>query len=175
MNRLIPSRLIDKKRRGEELTSEELEGLFLGFLSGEIPDYQMSAFLMAVWFRGMTADETAHLTGAMLRSGEANARFEKIVLVHGVRYAADLSYQERIAEISDGIDGKITYIPVISREKSQNALHGRITHLIENGDLELETPERCQWLRVLAGEIARVSDHLTRCGAAALELIPLLA
>jgi NADH-quinone oxidoreductase subunit D len=36
--------------------------------------------------------------------------------------------------------------------------------------LELETPERCQWLRVLSGEIARVSDHLTRCGAAALEL-----
>ncbi|MCP5071627.1 MAG: NADH-quinone oxidoreductase subunit D [bacterium] len=36
--------------------------------------------------------------------------------------------------------------------------------------LEIETPERCQWLRVLAGELSRVSDHLTRCGAACLEL-----
>lgn len=36
--------------------------------------------------------------------------------------------------------------------------------------LELETPERCQWLRVLAGELARIADHLTRCGAACLEL-----
>ena len=91
---------------------------------------------------------------SMLRSGEANARFEKIVLVHGVRYAADLSYQERIAEISDGIDGKLTYIPVISREKSENALHGRITHLIENGDLE----ERAG-LQLNAEE-----SHLMLCG-----------
>src|SRR5690606_10723450 len=36
--------------------------------------------------------------------------------------------------------------------------------------LDIETPERCQWLRTLAGELARVADHLTRCGAACLEL-----
>ena len=73
---------------------------------------------------------------SMLKSGEAIERFEKIVLVHGVRYAEDLSYQERIAGISEEINGKLTYIPIISREKSQNSLNGRITHLIENGELE---------------------------------------
>ena len=73
---------------------------------------------------------------SMINSGEAAERFEKLVLVHGVRYAEDLSYQDRIAEISSEMNGKFHYQPVISREKSGNALHGRITHHIESGDLE---------------------------------------
>jgi len=61
--------LIEKKREGQELTSEEIEFLISGFTSGEIPDYQMSAWAMAVFFRGMTAGETQHLTTAMMESG----------------------------------------------------------------------------------------------------------
>src|SRR5437588_1883148 len=61
--------LIEKKREGQELTKEEIEFLIEGFTLGEIADYQMSAWAMAVFFRGMTAVETQHLTTAMMESG----------------------------------------------------------------------------------------------------------
>ncbi|MBQ7566177.1 MAG: thymidine phosphorylase [Oscillospiraceae bacterium] len=61
--------LIHKKREGGELTREELQFLVRGYTAGEIPDYQMSAFTMAVYFRGMTDAETACLTEAMMHSG----------------------------------------------------------------------------------------------------------
>jgi pyrimidine-nucleoside phosphorylase len=61
--------LIEKKREGQELTAEEISFLVAGFTDGEIPDYQMSAWAMAVFFRGMTAAETQHLTTAMMESG----------------------------------------------------------------------------------------------------------
>ncbi len=62
--------LIMKKRNGEELTKEEIEFMIEGYTKEEIPDYQMSAFLMAVYFKGMTEDETAELTMAMANSGD---------------------------------------------------------------------------------------------------------
>jgi pyrimidine-nucleoside phosphorylase len=61
--------LIEKKREGQELTKEEIEFLIEGFTSGLIADYQMSAWAMAVFFQGMTAVETQHLTTAMMESG----------------------------------------------------------------------------------------------------------
>jgi pyrimidine-nucleoside phosphorylase len=61
--------LIEKKREGQELTADEISDLIAGFTAGEIPDYQMSAWAMAVFFRGMTATETQHLTTAMMESG----------------------------------------------------------------------------------------------------------
>jgi pyrimidine-nucleoside phosphorylase len=61
--------LIGRKKRGEELSEDELRWLLAGFLSGEVPDYQMSAWLMAVCWRGMTARETLALTRAMVESG----------------------------------------------------------------------------------------------------------
>jgi pyrimidine-nucleoside phosphorylase len=61
--------LIEKKRQGQELTAQEIADLISGFTAGEIPDYQMSAWAMAVFFRGMTAAETQHLTTAMMESG----------------------------------------------------------------------------------------------------------
>ena len=51
--------LITKKKHGGELTAEELRCMVEGYVAGEIPDYQMSAMLMAIWFSGMTAEETA--------------------------------------------------------------------------------------------------------------------
>ncbi|MGH2362457.1 MAG: pyrimidine-nucleoside phosphorylase [bacterium] len=65
-----PYEIIQRKRDGGELSAEEIDGFVQGFVSGEVPDYQVSAFLMAVYFRGMTAEETAALTLAMVRSGE---------------------------------------------------------------------------------------------------------
>ncbi|MBE6561378.1 MAG: pyrimidine-nucleoside phosphorylase [Ruminococcaceae bacterium] len=62
--------LIEKKKRGGELTADELTFLICGYTAGEIPDYQMSAFAMAVWFNSMTPAETAALTDAMAKSGD---------------------------------------------------------------------------------------------------------
>ena len=62
--------LIQRKRDGGTLTAGELAFLLDGFVQGRIPDYQMSAFLMAVFFRGMTRRETVEFTLAMVRSGE---------------------------------------------------------------------------------------------------------
>ncbi len=65
----VPS-LIARKREGDELTPDEIRQLINGFVSGEVADYQMSAFAMAVFFKGMTAVETAALTKAMIASGD---------------------------------------------------------------------------------------------------------
>jgi pyrimidine-nucleoside phosphorylase len=62
--------LIQRKRDGEELPDDELAELILGYARGEVPDYQMAAFCMAVFFRGLSARETYVLTDAMIRSGE---------------------------------------------------------------------------------------------------------
>lgn len=64
-----PVTIIARKRDGETLTGEEIQEFISDFTSGAIPDYQMSALAMAIYFRGMTADETAALTSAMLHSG----------------------------------------------------------------------------------------------------------
>jgi pyrimidine-nucleoside phosphorylase len=64
-----PAELIERKRNGEELPAGEILELILGYARGEIPDYQLAAFCMAVYFRGMTPAETYALTDAMIRSG----------------------------------------------------------------------------------------------------------
>jgi pyrimidine-nucleoside phosphorylase len=65
-----PAELIQRKRDGEELPDDELAELILSYARGEVPDYQMAAFCMAVFFRGLSARETYVLTDAMIRSGE---------------------------------------------------------------------------------------------------------
>jgi pyrimidine-nucleoside phosphorylase len=65
-----PAELIQRKRDGEELSAGELEELILGYARGEIPDYQLAAFAMAVYFQGLSPRETYALTDAMVRSGE---------------------------------------------------------------------------------------------------------
>ena len=64
----VPS-LIEKKREGQALTTNEIKSLVEDFTVGDLPDYQMSALAMAIFFRGMTSAETHHLTEAMMRSG----------------------------------------------------------------------------------------------------------
>lgn len=62
--------LIEKKKHGEALTKEEIDFLIDGYTKGAIPDYQMSSFLMAVYFKGMNKLEISNLTMAMVNSGE---------------------------------------------------------------------------------------------------------
>jgi pyrimidine-nucleoside phosphorylase len=65
-----PVELIQRKRDGEELGADELSELVLGYARGDVPDYQLAAFCMAVYFRGLSDAETFALTDAMVRSGE---------------------------------------------------------------------------------------------------------
>lgn len=62
--------VIRKKRDGGTLNKEEIYAFIRGYVAGEIPDYQASALLMAIYFRGMTDEETANLTFAMRDSGD---------------------------------------------------------------------------------------------------------
>jgi pyrimidine-nucleoside phosphorylase len=65
-----PAELIRRKRDGQRLAPDEISELILGYSRGEIPDYQLAAFCMAVYFRGLNSTETFALTDAMIRSGE---------------------------------------------------------------------------------------------------------
>ena len=62
--------LIQKKRDGQELTSSEIQWLVEGYVAGTVPDYQMSAFAMAVYFKGMTTKEISDLTMNMVKTGQ---------------------------------------------------------------------------------------------------------
>ncbi|MFN3135141.1 MAG: thymidine phosphorylase, partial [Candidatus Kryptonium sp.] len=64
-----PVEIIRKKRDGKKLTKDEISFFINGYLNGKIPDYQMSAFLMAVYFQNMDFEETTYLTEVMLNSG----------------------------------------------------------------------------------------------------------
>ena len=65
-----PAELIQRKRDGQELGADELSELVLAYARGDVPDYQLAAFCMAVYFQGLTSAETFALTDAMVRSGE---------------------------------------------------------------------------------------------------------
>ena len=67
---MLTAELIKKKRDNAVLSAEEIRFLINGYVSGDVPDYQMAALLMAVWFNGMNAQETYELTMAMMHSGD---------------------------------------------------------------------------------------------------------
>lgn len=73
--------IIQKKKNGEVLSQQEIDFLVQGYTKGEIPDYQMSAFLMAVYFKGMNKEEIADLTMSFVNSGD------KVDLspIHGIK------------------------------------------------------------------------------------------
>ena len=62
--------IITKKKNGEKLSEQQIRDLIDGYVNGDIPDYQMSALLMAIYFNGMDEDEIYILTDAMKNSGE---------------------------------------------------------------------------------------------------------
>ncbi len=62
--------VIEKKKYGKTLTKEEIDFIIQGYSRNEIPDYQISSLLMAIWFRGMNEEETANLTNSMVNSGQ---------------------------------------------------------------------------------------------------------
>jgi pyrimidine-nucleoside phosphorylase len=66
---MLPAEIIKKKRNGFELSEQEIQDFILGYTKGTVPEYQMSALLMAIYFKGMTTSETLSLTKTMLHSG----------------------------------------------------------------------------------------------------------
>jgi pyrimidine-nucleoside phosphorylase len=76
--------IIERKRDGAKLTKDEIDRVVLGYVAGEVPDYQVAAFCMAVVWRGMDDEEAAQLTDAMVRSGERLdlSRFGRVVDKH---------------------------------------------------------------------------------------------
>ncbi len=62
--------IIEKKKHGEQLSSEEIDFVIQGYTNNQIPDYQMSALLMAIYFKGMDNEETANLTLSFVKSGD---------------------------------------------------------------------------------------------------------
>ncbi|HEV8228961.1 MAG TPA: thymidine phosphorylase [Candidatus Limnocylindria bacterium] len=83
--------LIERKREGGKLNADEISALVLGYAAGDVPDYQMAAFCMAVVWRGMDAAETAALTAAMVQSGERLdlSRFGRVVDKHSTGGVGD--------------------------------------------------------------------------------------
>jgi pyrimidine-nucleoside phosphorylase len=73
--------LIRKKRDGMALTGEEIDALIQGYTQGEIPDYQMAALCMAIYYQGMSEREIADLTAAMVRSGDT----VDLSAIHGIK------------------------------------------------------------------------------------------
>ena len=67
---MLPQWIIEKKRDGAELDTRDIQSFITGYTDGSIPDYQMSALAMAIYFNGMSARETADLTVAMMESGK---------------------------------------------------------------------------------------------------------
>ncbi|MCL1857470.1 MAG: thymidine phosphorylase, partial [Kiritimatiellaeota bacterium] len=67
---MIPQWIIEQKRDGNELSPKTIRTWVEAYARGDIPDYQMAALAMAIYFKGMTFDETAALTEAMMRSGD---------------------------------------------------------------------------------------------------------
>jgi pyrimidine-nucleoside phosphorylase len=88
-----PAELIERKRDGQELADEEIAELVLGYARGEVPDYQLAAFCMAVYFQGLSSAETFALTDAMVRSGEtidlASALGRRVVDKHSTGGVGD--------------------------------------------------------------------------------------
>lgn len=72
--------IIEKKRDGGILTKEEIEYFVNGYTNGDIPDYQVSALLMAIYFQKLNKEETLNLTLAMEHSGDALVYLQLVVL-----------------------------------------------------------------------------------------------
>ena len=80
---MIPSEIIKQKRNGGEISHTQIKNFINDYLSGDIPEYQMSALLMAIFFKGMTDSEISALVDVMLNSGE------RMDFTHNSNYVAD--------------------------------------------------------------------------------------
>lgn len=95
---------------------------------------------------------------SILRTDAPWDRFRRVVLIHGVRVAADFTYAETLAEIGRRYVDRFTFIPVVSREDCAGTLHGRITDLLTSGQLESRAD----------ATIDPATSHVMLCGNSAM-------
>ncbi len=110
------------------------------FTLGHCPDASV------LWLIGTGTGLAPYI--AMLRTEAPWQRYKKIVVVHGVRHASDLAYQQELAFYKERFGARFDCIPVVSRQQVDGALTGRITTCITNGSLEAAaqqafTPDSC--------------------------------
>ena len=95
---------------------------------------------------------------SILRSPDPWERFERVVLVHGVRHGADLAYDETIAAIGARHGDRFAFVPAVTREERPGALPGRISDLLTDGRLEAHLGQR----------ITAETSHVMLCGNSAM-------
>lgn len=102
-----------------------------GFTLKKCPDAS------TIWLVGTGTGLAPYI--AMLRRPEIWQRYQKVVLLHGIRHASDQAYLEEIAGYSERFGSQFVFVPVISREQVAGALFGRITNCLVDGSLETMT------------------------------------
>ena len=95
---------------------------------------------------------------SILRTAEPWERFKRVILVHGVRQAADLAYGETLAEIAGRYGERFSFVAAVSRELDPGALPGRITDLLTSGQLEAQ----------VGATIDPATSHVMLCGNSAM-------
>lgn len=91
---------------------------------------------------------------SMLRSAEAFARAERVILVHGTRGESELAHRAELEELVAAQSGRFVYVPVLSRQHHAEWLHGRVTTALASGELERQAGAK------LSGE----ASHVLLCG-----------
>lgn len=138
---VLTPRLHDLGVGDEVLVSPRASGFFT---LDEVPDAR------DLWMVATGTGIAPYL--AMLRTGTGLDRFERIVVVHGVRHLADLGYRAELEAMAAA--GTITYVPACSREQTDGVLHGRIPDRISDGTLE----QRAQ------AKLSPADSHVMLCG-----------
>lgn len=98
---------------------------------------------------------------SLLAENETKTRFDNIILVHAVRTQKELVYQELIANLQQEFAGKLSYLPIVSREKHQHIMSGRIPELLKDGRLMRAvalTPNKQNSFFYLCGNPAMIHD-----------------
>jgi len=137
----LTPRLHDLGAGDEVLVSPRAAGFFT---LDEVPDAR------DLWMLATGTGIAPYL--AMLRAGDGLERFERIVVVHGVRHLADLGYRAELEAMAAA--GTLTYVPASTRENAEGVLHGRLPDRIADGGLEAH----------VGVELSPAHSHVMLCG-----------
>jgi ferredoxin--NADP+ reductase len=135
---------LSRLEKGDMLwVAEQARGVFT---MDQVPNYR------DLWLIATGTGLGVYLS--ILRTEEPWQRFERVILVHGVRNADELTYSDTLNELREQQGHRFKYAPVLSREQRPHTLHGRIPGLVEGGELE----------RHVGSQISSEHSHLMLCG-----------